>query len=673
MIKWLDFFSIKQKLAILLLFLLSAVSYISIDTMLDANQHKKSTLKIEIAQQQHLIVERFINAHFLSIHHSNLTGEKSDKSEIKKNQFLFEQNLKTLLYGGKTYLDLTKQDSIYLASVTNGAIKIEIKESQQLWKNLQSASQNLSLQSINHDQINVFHYLSEQLHSKLSSVVNALKKKHDENLQQDLLTLQLSWLFILIIGTLFAGLIARNITQPLDDIAKAASRIRLGDLQSYAEHNSHHDELGTLLYQTDEMRLVLSDLILNIQQYNKQMLHSSHEAQHLSQETNSLQHLQYNQHNNVSTQLTALQQHSQTHLKQLIKQSNHQNESQLLIDECSQSKLENIKLIEQIQSSHKISIENWATLQQIEAQLYERVSQLEHVAINTQELVRKASSDTTQVDIKHDKFTRFAIQMTHITTKTASDIAEITPLIKQLKTQLNRLSMPLKDTEQQLYSAHQQLSQSNLLIDSIKSESKKQQDNGHELRLKGELQLTKISSIQRSLQDSFTLIEESSAKVDASNLFLQDLNKIALQLEKLSHDFKLDKKENRARKGNDKRFYPRIDNQLKISLQQAGQTLHGLTQDLSLSGLQLKSMQSVKFNHRTPVIFNINLPNDDLAEKEHTIELLGDVVHYEQQQDNFYYGVRFHKLNTQDKAQLEQIFKYFEKKSEYKKLLIIYH
>ena len=62
----------------------------------------------------------------------------------------------------------------------------------------------------------------------------------------------------------------------------------------------------------------------------------------------------------------------------------------------------------------------------------------------------------------------------------------------------------------------------------------------------------------------------------------------------------------------------------------------------------------------------INLPSNEADSQIQSFYLLGDVVHYEQQGDIFYYGVHFRPLSEQQKRTLQEIFDYFDKKSEFK-------
>jgi len=664
--KWLDYFSIRQKLAILLFFLLSAVSYIAITTIYDTNQHKQDNINIDIAQQQHLIVEQFINAFFFARQQANISGEKINSADVKKNQFLFEQNIKAMLYGGKTYLDLNMKRSIKLDAIASSSIRDAIKESQKLWKTLQSTSQNLPLKTANIEQLLVFHHLSNKLREKLTIIVISLTQNRDDNAHQDLLVLQLSWLFILIMGTLFTWFIAKNITQPLDNIAKVTSRIRLGDLTSYPLENSHRDELGTLFYQADEMRLVLSELMLTIQQHNKQLLHSSKQVCQLSGEMSHLHHLQFTQHENVATQVSALQKQNQQQLNQLTEQSLCQQKNQDTIEKYWQALLLNINGLEDAQDSNNLTTETISHLKKVAEQLAERLSTVEQIATKTQDLARKTTIDAARSGKQSEQFTLVANQVTLLATETACTMAEVSPLLSQFQVQLNELAIPIKLSGKQLAHSQASFQHSNEMFESLKDEISRQKYQSETINKFNEQQSLQLTSLLEALKNSLNLIKGNSEKSDANNLFSQDLNKIALQLEQLSQEYKVDEKSNRARRGNDKRVYPRINNQLTVSLQQADNRLQGLTQDLSLSGLQLKSMQSVQFNHRTPVKFTITPPNIDGEQTVHPVEVLGDVVHYEQIDDSFYYGVRFHPLSDKDKNKLQHIFDYFEKKSEFK-------
>lgn len=666
MIKWLNFFSIQQKLLMLLSFLLSTVSYLAISTMSVTNQHKKSNITIEIAQQQHLIVEKFVNAFFYARQQETIKGKRVDTSEIKKNQFLFEQNIKVMLYGGRTYLDLTMKNSIYLDAISNNHARAEVKISQTLWQNLQSASQNFPLQSATLEQLSIFHHLSNKLHKKLSTIVTNLTQHRDAIAQKERLILQLSWLSILILSSLFTWLIVQNITQPINNIAKIASRIRLGDLKSYPENNPHHDELGTLFYQTDEMRLVLSEMMLSIQQHNKQIVHSSMQATLLSDEISALHHLQYNKHSQLVMLIGNLQTQNLEQLKRLNQHADFNIINQKILDNDKNSlqlAVDNIKIIEQQNNQNS---KNITFVKQYAEQLYDVLENIEGIAIKTEGLAKKATIDATHAGKRSEQFTLVANQVSHLSAKTANNITAVSPILKQFRGQLNLLSSSISKMDTHLSNSLKQCLHSTLHIESISEKMVLQQQHSLSLTRQNKQQALQIQNVHSALEKTFALIKESTEKIEASNLFVKDIKNISGKLEQLSYNFKLDDKEDRTRRGNDKRVRPRINNYLKVSLQQAKHTLQGVTQDLSLSGLQLKSMKSVAFNYHVPITISISLPTADMDSEIDTLNLQGNIVHFEQQDDINYYGLCFHPFNEQDQTMLQVIFDYFDKRSQFK-------
>lgn len=516
MMKWLDFFTIKQKLAILLLFLLSAVSYLTFNTISNSDQQSKKNIEIEVAQQQKLLAQHFINSVFFAKQRREIDPEDLDNSRLNKNIFLFEANIKAMLKGGKAYPTMSVENSITLMPL-DVELKHTLQQSNTIWKELQASQKTLTGQAVTMDQLFIFQHLADNLLDALTHITTALLQQQQQQLQQSQLIVQLSWLFIVVIGTLFYWLIATNIIQPLANITKAASRIRLGDLQTYPINNSHRDELGTLIYQSDEMRLTLSKLMQAIQRHNKQIVHSSAQLNELSEEMSAVHRLQYEQHTDIMQQLDDLQQHNTQYIEQLTEHYQHNH------------------------------------------------------------------------------------------------------------------GAPLPDT--------------------LNAHTKQHQ-----------IQLTKLRD---ALQNALQLTIETNQKSDSKVLFIKDLNKISHHLYELSHEFKTDQKDNIIRRGNDKRLHPRISNQLKISLQQADLHLQGITQDISLSGMQIKSVQSVKFIPDKTVTFTINIPNR-LGEKgEQCINLLGHVINEKQQGKFFYYRVSFHSINEKEHEKMQLIFDYFDERSEF--------
>ncbi|GLS89855.1 hypothetical protein GCM10007916_09220 [Psychromonas marina] len=637
--KLLHLFSIKQKLTIIFLFLLTAVSYLAISTIQNTQQHNKNIIQIDVVQQQRVVVKNYLSLFLLNSQQTIMSGEEADKSELKQSQFIFNKNSKALLTGGEAYRELETDNSINLDPIMDLEARDAIQISQKLWVELQIALQTLHTDSATIEQLSIVHHLADSLHKTLTEIINTLSKDSLHEAEKNRLILQISWFVIVLMGSIFSWLIAKNITNPLNNAAQAASRMRLGDLQSYPDQNNHRDELGTLIYEADEMRHTLGKLILEIQQHNKQIVYSSAHLSELFADMKKTHLLQHNQHEKLEMQSNRLQQknHEYSQLLALHQQSNQLKKQ--FIDSATKSIQVAITDLKSTHNSHTVCIDNMNNLQKTAEQLYLLLSNLEQVTLETEGL---ASKNTTDM------------------------IKQMSPLLTLLKEQVNYLPIPLHQAEMQVTNLQLQLSSSTQLLASLNTTDSKIQETSIDLEAHNKQQGLQINILSKALDNALQLLKETNTKIVTNQLFAQDLHTTAMQLDKLTADFKTDKKVKRARRGNDKRLHPRINNQLEISLQQQDKVLHGLTQDISLSGLQMKSLQPIQFDHTEPVNFSIILPNNSIQMEYITITLLADIVHYKQQQHNFLYRLSFHSLDLKDQAKIQQIFDYFDKSSEFK-------
>ena len=62
----------------------------------------------------------------------------------------------------------------------------------------------------------------------------------------------------------------------------------------------------------------------------------------------------------------------------------------------------------------------------------------------------------------------------------------------------------------------------------------------------------------------------------------------------------------------------------------------------------------------------IKQPTAAAIDDTQDIVLHGYIIHFEQNNDNFYYSVHFHPFDEEEKRKLQQMFDYFSKKSEFR-------
>jgi len=650
----------------LLLFLLSAVSYVAISTLLNTHQDNKISSQIEIAQQQIIITENFLNTFFFFQQQADISGFPPDNSRLNQIRAVFKTNVKAQLFGGKAYRDLTMQESRDLSVIENETIRAEIKKGDSIWADLQVAIKSLRIDQITLEKLAITQHLADKLQQTLTNISTLLSSSLIQQTQQNLQILKISWLIIIVIGALFSWLIAKNITQPLNSVAQTTSRIRLGDFQSYPDgDNTHRDELGTLLYEADEMRLTLGKLISEIQHHDKQIIHSSSHLNGLFSEMNKIYLSQFNQHTYIEKQVNNLQQNNQQNVHEITQYLSLNKVKKQVIDTTTKGIQAAITGLKSSLNCHSVCIENMTNLQKDASQLFLLLSDLKTVVDKTEALAKKATIDAAGSVHHSDQFTLVANQITSQSKKTGANITQISALLTRLSEQVNYLPTSIEQSTTQIKMLEAQLTTSSHSLSSLRETIAKQQDKTKEMKELNKLQGLQIDALREALDNALQLIKENNNKTETNSLFIKDLHKISLQLGALSNNFKTDKSHKKFRKGNEKRVYPRINNQIEISLQQEDYILHGLTEDISLSGLQMKSLQSFQFKKSVPVLFSLKIPKNSSQETEQEVSMLAHIIHCKQQDNTFYYSLRYHSVSKKEQIKIQQVFDYFDKTSEF--------
>lgn len=662
----LDFFSIRQKILMLLIFLISAVCYLAISPHLNTYQYNQISRQIEIAQQQKIITENFISHFFFVQQQAEINSLPPDNSHLNQIKTVFKTNVKAQLFGGKAYRDIKMQESMELSTIENETIRAEIENSDKLWVELQLVMQTLQLDKMTLEKLSITQHLADKLQQTLTSISTSLSLSLEQQTQQNLQVLKISWLIIVVIGSLFSWLIAKNITQPLNNVAQATSRIRLGDLQSYPDDNRHRDELGTLLYEADEMRLTLGKLISEIQQHNKQIIHSVAHLNGLFSEINTAYISQYNQHAYIEKQVNNLQENNQHNLHKITQYLSLDREKKQVIDGVKKSIEGAITGLNSSLNCHALSLENMTNLQKDTSQLFLLLSDLKKIVDKTEALAKKATIDAAGSIHHSDQFTLVANQITSQSKKTSESIPKISALLVRLSEQVNYLPTSIEQSIAQIEMQKVQLAASSHSLSSMKAQIVQQQNENNDMQELNKLQGLQIDALREVLDNALQLIKDNNNKTETNSLFLKDLYKISLQLDALSNNFKIDKIDKKFRKGNDNRRYPRINNQIEVSLQQEDHILHGLTEDISLSGLKMKSLQSLPLKKSVPVLFSLKIPKSSTQETESVVSMLANIIHYKQQGNTYYYSLRYHSTSPKEKEKIQQIFEYFNKTSEFR-------
>ncbi len=177
-------------------------------------------------------------------------------------------------------------------------------------------------------------------------------------------------------------------------------------------------------------------------------------------------------------------------------------------------------------------------------------------------------------------------------------------------------------------------------------------------------QSQQLSSLQSELNQLFSVLTVSAEKASSTSLVASDLHVISDKLEKLLNEFITDAVVEAIKDSSEKRQYPRIHNQIKVTLMQNEKNIEGLSQDISMSGLQIKCLQPLDKSN-APVQVSLFIPQQQLADKVESFDIPSNIMRVEKKSDGYYYGVSFAQLTFKQQKKLEDIFNYFAKPAHF--------
>lgn len=178
-------------------------------------------------------------------------------------------------------------------------------------------------------------------------------------------------------------------------------------------------------------------------------------------------------------------------------------------------------------------------------------------------------------------------------------------------------------------------------------------------------QTEQLQSLHSELNELFNVLAVSADKAGSTSLVASDLHLVSDELDNLLHKFDTDNVAPPLRKTDEQRTFPRINNRIKVMLCQGDIRAEGLTQDISMSGLQIKCKKSFDDRSNLEVKIRLYVPGQEHLTEEEMFVIHGNIVHSDKRPDGFYYGINFESLNSSEQHKLKEIFDYFRKPNQF--------
>ncbi len=655
--------SVKQKLVRLILFFLSIITIIVLYTSLTLYRQNNDGLVVNIAGRQRMLTQKFTKEFFFSLQQHDLQHREKAAALMGNTEKLFEVSLKALADGGKTFKDLGMAHPVSIPGAADGSIREQLDKVRQLWQELLRVVGKIDPDSVQTDQLAAVNTMSVKVLAAMNKAVGMMADKADGKVRVMQIVQVLMWILAIISSWMISSVLVNNLTEPLTDMVRKAKRIAGGDLKVYPVVELSRDEIGALAGHVEKMRLALSNIIHNVQQNSRQMAYSSRQVASISREISEVSHREEQHSSEVLQSIKSLLQVSEQvddtiqQAKEIGSEAEKEAESGITVVE------KNISVLSKTVTSVHSTAKEIESLDQASSQIYKIIESIQDIADQTNLLALNATIEAARAGEAGKGFAVVANEIKALAKQTAESTDEITQLINQVTERVSNSVTSMQSVVKEVHNSQQMSAQTVEAFESMRDSVVQTTVGTGQVEDFNQQQMEQLDLLHSRLNELFRVLEENNRKSESTTIVAEDLHLVSDQLNTILEKFKTDPVAPVARDADEKRAYPRIRNQVRIMVTSGEETIQGVTNDISLSGLNIKCRKKLQMMTDLPAVLYV--PEDESAQEEDSLELTVRVLHEREEDGRYAYGMQFSLVNTDDEQKLERVFTFFHKPYRY--------
>ncbi len=350
----------------------------------------------------------------------------------------------------------------------------------------------------------------------------------------------------------------------------------------------------------------------------------------------------------------------------------HIEEAQFNVDKTEQQAREGVNVVTQnieelaeTVNSVNTTADQMAALKQATTQIHKIIESIENIASQTDLLALNATIEAARAGEAGKGFAVVASEIKELSRQTADSTTEIIDLIDSLTEQVDKSVDSMQQVVEKVHNAQQQSKQTVLAFESMTDGVGRATESTGHIAEYNHQQSEQLTQLNDRLYELFDVLKRSTNKTQETTLVANDLHLVSERLNETLSGFVTAPEASVERSVSEKRETPRIENRIRVTvnLEQGDLQISGMTQDISMGGINLKCSQKLQKNTSLPIV--IHLPLDERGETVEMLNLTGRIVREEKKQAFYYYGIQFTTLSSVQKQSLQTIFDFFRKQHSY--------
>ncbi|WNJ96594.1 methyl-accepting chemotaxis protein [Vibrio ruber] len=661
-VTWIDNVSLKRILQMLALFFVLVITGLVSYTVIALKQQKNDTLVINIAGRERMLSQKITKEFFLALQHATLTNKSPDLSTINTTQKLFEVSLEALNKGGQTYLDLTMKQPVTLPPASE-KISQQLNKVMDLWREQQQMMRSISDTNIEPEILNKINAQSLAILKNMNAAVSLFAEESEQKIFVMERNQVIAAIVAILLSIFVVTLVARSILRTVNQALETTGRISSGNLVSDGNQVFGKNELGLMLKNIEQMRASLHHVINLVKRNSRQMAHSAQQVADVSTEISSGSKAQRENSSEVNTAINSLLETSQVVSDTIERTSQISQDTLTIAQEGIVYVNESIEELKKAVGSVNNASEQMEALKNFTAQINEITESIHNIAEQTNLLALNAAIEAARAGEQGRGFAVVADEVRNLAGRTSSSSKDISDLISQLTEKVESSVVSMQSVVSAVYQSQQTSEKTVEAFTSMSDGIGDTTTSTETIQQYNQQQTKNLNYLDDKLKDLFVVLTESSDKAGTTSMVAGDLYDISEQLDQQINGFKTHVSEAVAKEQGEQRNSPRAGNKLRVKLLQNQRTIEGITSDISMDGIKVRTTSAL--DGKEIVTLQFHLPEQLKHSGSNPLIVKANIVHTRQQQENYDYGLKFTGLSEAQHSALKLIFKHFNESYRY--------
>lgn len=182
-----------------------------------------------------------------------------------------------------------------------------------------------------------------------------------------------------------------------------------------------------------------------------------------------------------------------------------------------------------------------------------------------------------------------------------------------------------------------------------------------QIRTTSSEQMHKLASLNAHLHDLLHALSENTEKVQTTGIISRTLYKESSKLRYIMEQFRFEITSNPDRAEREMRGAPRMYQHMMVEIGAGGVFHESITEDFSVTGLRLRTVQSLELPKKSQVELKIYTPKQsiDLYRSQTPLAVTAKVMWSKQEEDGEAYGLEFINVTPAIRSNLEACFRHY--------------